>query len=169
MTPEGNTSQSSSTPLPWKTFMSTWTTSFQLSMDTPGRGAKCSVTSSTRSSGFSALTSSQTPTVKTPSPKRSWGKKMGPGPPVRQSLGGTFTKSPTCYALPLDKKRRWRPHWKPFPGRRTLPHCANGARSCGCCEASPWPSPDRGACSHGYNMPQKSDREARLTHSRRAQ
>ena len=92
MTTAGNTSQRSSTPLPWQTLMSTWTTSFQLSMDTPGRGAKCFVTSSTRSSGFSALTSSRTPTVKTPSPKRSWVKKMGPGPPVRQSLGGTLTK-----------------------------------------------------------------------------
>ena len=89
--PAGKTSQRSSAPPPRKTLMSTWTTSFQFSMEAPGRGAKCSVASSTRLTGFSAPTRSWTLTVNTPSPERSRGKNMGPAPPVVQSSGGTST------------------------------------------------------------------------------
>ena len=89
LTPSGNTSQRSSAPPPRKMSMSTCTTSFQFSMEAPGRGAKCSVTSSTRSTWFSVLPRSRTPTVNTPSTERIWGKKIKPGPLERQSLGGT--------------------------------------------------------------------------------
>ena len=109
-TPDGNASQWSSALMPWKTLTSTWTNLFQLSMEYPGRGANFSVTSSTISTGFPAPTRSQTPTVKTPYPEISWGKKMGPGPPEIHSSGGTSTQSPTCYALPLSDNIRWRPH-----------------------------------------------------------
>ena len=105
-----NTRQRSSALPPRKTLKSTWTTSFQLSMDSPWRGANFSITSSTILTGFSAPTRSRTPTLNTLSPKISWGKNMCPGPPKIQSLGGTSTKSPTCYALPLDDNRRWWPH-----------------------------------------------------------
>ena len=90
----------------------------------------------------SQLEARWTTTVNTPSQKTSWGKDMGLSPPIRQSLGGTSTLLPTCYAFPLDNNRRWWLHWWPYPGRRTLPHCKNGASSWGCCSLSLQPSPD---------------------------
>ena len=93
--PAGNTSKRSSALPPHQMLMSTWKTSFQLSMESTGIGANFSIASSTRSTGFSKPMRSWTPTVKTPSPKISWGRKMGPGPPEITSLGGTSTQSPT--------------------------------------------------------------------------
>ena len=52
--PDGDISQQSSAPLQKPSSMSTWMTSFQLSREDPGRGAKCSGTSSTKSNGCSA-------------------------------------------------------------------------------------------------------------------
>ena len=129
-----------------------------------GRGARAFGASSTRLTDFSAPTRRRTTTVKTSSPEIVKEMEMGNGPPERHPLGGTSTQSTTCYAFPLDDKRRWRPHWWPYPGRRTLPHCKNGASSWGCCAASPLPSPDKGACSNGCNMPSK-DRQGGTSNS----
>ena len=91
MMPDGIASQQISAPPPRQTLMSTSTTSCQSSREAPGRGDKCSGTSSTKSTGFSNPTRKQTPNVKTPFPERIWGKEMGPGPPEKQSSGGTLT------------------------------------------------------------------------------
>ena len=87
----GDNSWKSSAQPPQKILISTWTTSFLLSRDTPRRGANCSGTSSIKLTGCSAPIIRRIQTGKNPSPLRNWGKEMGHVPPRRQSWGGTLT------------------------------------------------------------------------------
>ena len=81
--------------------MSTWTTSFPSSREAPRRGANCSVTYSIKLAGYSAPISRRKQKINNPYTSRNWGKEMGPGPPRRQSWGGTLTQYTAFYALVL--------------------------------------------------------------------